>query len=217
MRLIFFLVVLCALSIPSVAQIVTCMERHDTIYVGASSRWFVKQTGRFYYAAGVPEDSLVLSEISRIAGRAASIDGLADSSIAYMRLRYTGLFGEILAKDADFFNRRIMHDQPNVTLGELCFFGIEGGRAKLVQVFVFMNKGKKHPVVISSSRQDSPGALITWKAGRPYPGIWGNYGLSRVGELKQEIALFSMKNPKHFDEPIDVLVLTKKGGVWSRQ
>src|ERR1700722_12811740 len=116
MRFIPLLAVLFVLPLASVAQTVSLLQEKDTIYVGTDSRAFVKQTGRFFYAVNVPEDSLVVSEINRLAVHAAGIDGLVDSCIAYLRLRYTVLFGDILKRDKDFFNKHIMRDQVSVGL-----------------------------------------------------------------------------------------------------
>ena len=217
MRFIPLLAVLFVLPLSSVAQTVSLLQEKDTIYVGTDSRAFVKQTGRFFYAVNVPEDSLEVSEINRLAGHATGIDGLVDSCIAHLRLRYTVLFGDILKRDKDFFNKHIMRDQVSVGLGGLCFFGIEGGRPRLIHVIVYMNKGIKHPVVITASKQDQPRAVVTRAIGSLKSGIWGNRGLSRVAELKQDIALCTSRDPKEFVDPIDVLVLTPKGGMWTRQ
>ncbi|HEV2479231.1 MAG TPA: hypothetical protein VGS79_06195 [Puia sp.] len=222
MRFMLFPAVLCTLFIssPLVAQVVVCNHLyHDTIYVGTDNRALIKPVGTYYYATNMPADPQLDSELRHWVARGAGIDGLADSSMGFIKPRYTQFFSGMLAKNADLFNNRVMHGQVNITLGSVCFFGVDGGRPRLVEVRVYMNKGVKHPVVISFSKDDQPMAILG--GGKPYPlkGVMGNAGLSRAGELKREIALWTGRNPVGAETggPIDILVLSPRGGVWMRQ
>ena len=223
MRLVLLHVVLYALFIPCSmdAQVVVCNHLyHDTIYVGTDNRALIKPAGTYYYTSDMPEPPQFKNALHRWVANGAGIDGLADSCMAFFKTAFTEFFEDILEKNPDYFNHKVMHGQVNITLGSVCFLGAEGGRPRLVEVRVYMNKGVKHPVVISFSKGEQPMAIIA-VSGKPYPlkGVMGNAGLSRVGELKRDIALWAGRNPAGAENggPIDVLVLTGKGGMWSRQ
>ena len=193
---------------------------HDTIYAGTSYRPYVKPIGNFYFATDVVGiDPAVISNISRWASRGTGMDGLADSSKGYAKLILTKFFAGIQKADPKFFDDSIMENRANVMLGHLCFLGLDRGRPRLVSVTVYMNKGIRQPIVISFSKEDAATAIVGATGMRPTNRVYGNAGLSRVAWLKKRMALWTGKDPdgSQAGRPIDVLLLTKNGAVWTRQ
>jgi len=218
MRSILVLAALSTLSLTSVAQITLCEQHGDTIYVGTNNRGVVFHTGNYYVIAHAPDiDAAGMNKIDHWAARGTGVEDLADSCIAYLKPMYTQHFTELLAKKPAEFNG-IMNGQPNVSLGKICFFGMDGSRARLIEVIVYMNKGIKHPVVVSFSKKEQPSVLIGHTQ-RPVVQTFGNRGLSMIGWLKKSLAFCSGRdrNGPEADAPIDVLVVSRNGGVWTRQ
>jgi hypothetical protein len=221
MRFLILLSTFFMLFNSSVAQQIAVFDHiNDTIYVGTNYRPYVRAIGEFYFATDIAGiDPAAISNISRWAALGTGIDGLADSSKGYAKSLLTKFFSGILKSDPKFFDDSIMENKANVMLGHLCFLGLDRGRLRLVLVTVYMNKGIRHPIVISFSKEDTPTAIVGATGMRPTNRAYGNAGLSRVAWLKKRMALWTGKDPdgSQAGRPVDVLLLTKNGGVWTRQ
>jgi len=221
MRFILLLIAFIVSTFSSHAQrIAVCDAYHDTIYVGETVRSFVSPVGHYYFMTDVDGiNPIIVANISKWAARGPGMDGLVDSSMRFLKRESTAYFTTVRRADPKFFDDSLMEGRANVLLGHLCFLGTENGRPRLVYVAVYMNKGIRHPVVISFSKEDAQTAIIGATKMWPTTKVFGNFGLSRVGWIKTRMALYMGRDPDGAGakRPIDVLVFTRDGGVWMRQ
>jgi len=206
------------LSINSMAQTTVCLIRGDTVFAGGTDRSCIKSAGKFNFVFEGPLDTTVTATINRIAPASQDFKTFGASCVMAMKALYTDYFSDILRKDPAYFDLHIMGNQVSTVVGKTCLFGIENNKPVLIYIVFNMNKGVRHPVVISYSLQQQDFALFSAGDHTRHKGIVGSLpDRGSVGEIKKMIGIATDGPVDGTGPPIDVLVVTKKGRMWIRK
>ena len=201
------------LSLNAIAQSTICLVKGDSIVAGSTDKSRINSVKQFNFIYDGPLDTMVVNGMRFLADVAPNFKTLADSSISAMRTLQTDYFSQMIQKEPAYFDKEIMRGYTSVGTGQLCLFGFENNKPVLLSIHFYMNKGVKHPVVISSSKLEQPEVLFLDRPLRA-KGIIGN--IDRGGaiiEVKRSISNLSNWG----DRPIDVLILTKGRKQWMRK
>lgn len=219
MRYFFILAGCLLLSLHPIAQTTVCLIRGDSIFAGGTDRSRIKSAGKFNFVTDCALDSTVQATLVRIALVSPDFKTLSASFVQAVKELYTDYFSYGLRQDPAFFDAHVMGNQLSRVVGAACLFGMEDNKPVLIYIVFNMNKGIRHPAVISSTvvQQDemlfsSPGEH------RRHKGVVGNLGgHGPVGEIKIMIGIDTDGAVDGTGPPIDVLIVTKKGKSWIRK
>lgn len=188
----------------------------DSLFAGTTDRSSFYAVQGFNFAYEGPLNADVITHIGRQAARCKSFGTLTDSCKADIRRLFLDYFTEYIKKDSADFNRNVMGGRLDRTrtIGHICLFGFENDKPALIDILFYINKGVKHPVVISYSGQPQPSV---WFYTGPIPGIKGPIGnFSGAGgmvEVKRTISY--LKTGKITGgPPVDIEVMTKNKTEW---
>lgn len=206
------------LSVCSVAQTTVCLIKEDTVFAGGTDRSRINSAGEFNFVYNGPLEIPVVKTIDKIASDSRDFKTFSTTFALAAKEFYTDFFSDILHKDSVYFDRQIMGNQLSREVGQTCLFGMEKGKPVLIDIAFYMNKGVRHPVVISYSIKQQPIAVF-WAGDHPrYKGIVGSLpDRGPVGEIKKMIGIDTNGLVDGTGPPIDVLVVTKKGRMWIRK
>jgi len=200
------------------AQTTVCLIKGDTVFAGGTDRSCIKSVGKFNFVFDGPLDTTVTATIDRIASTSQEFKTFSDSCVLAVKALYIDYFSNILHKDPAYFDQHIMGNQVSRVVGKMCLFGMENNKPVLIGIVFNMNKGVRHPVVISCGVQQQEMAVFFAGDHPRHKGIVGN--LSDGGaviEIKKWIGIDTDGPVDGTGPQIDVLVVTKKGRMWIRK
>jgi hypothetical protein len=216
----FYILAACLfLSICSKAQTTVCLISGDTVLAGGDNKSVIKSVRGFNFVYEGPLDTAVVSAlIGRVAEGSKDFTTFSSScalGIKDLCLRY---FSNIQQKDSTFFNEHIIAGQVSRTVGSICLFGVENNKPVLNYLVFYLNKGIRHPVVVSYSLQPQYMAVFSDGTHPRHKGIVGNLEKGgAVMEIKKMIGIATEGPIDGSGPPIDVLVITKNGVKWIRK
>ncbi|HEY8968716.1 MAG TPA: hypothetical protein VIM64_06480 [Puia sp.] len=215
----FFALAGCLLiSICSIAQTTVCLIKGDTVFAGGTDRSCIKSAGKFNFVFDGPLDTTVTATIDRIASASQNFKTFGDSCVLAVKALYTDYFSNILHEDPAYFDQHILGNQASRVVGTACLFGIEDNKPVLIYIVFNMNKGVRHPVVISYSSEQQGMAIFLAGDHPRHKGVVGSLpDRGAVGEIKKVIGIDTDGPVDGTGPPIDVLVVTKKGRMWIRK
>jgi len=186
------------LSVCSTAQTTICINKGDSVFAGGDDRSRIKSIRDYYFVYDGPLDTSVTNSITRIAANSPEIKTLHDEPV--------------------YFDQQVMRNQVSTIVGKICFFGFENSKAVLLDAVIYINKGVRHPVVISYSIQPQYLAFLSTGYEPRHKGLVGNLGGGGGAlEIKRFIGIATDGPVDGSGPPIDVLVLTKNGKRWIRK
>jgi len=219
MKNYLYILAACSLfPVCSTAQTTICINKGDSVFAGGTDRSRIKSIRDFNFVYDGPLDTSVTNSIIRIASNSPDIKTFSTSCVLLLKDLYTGYFSGILHDEPAYFDQQVMRNQVSTVVGEICFFGFENNKAVLLDAVFYINKGVRHPVVISYSLQPQYLAFLTAGYRPRQKGVVGN--LEDGGgalEIKKFIKIGSDGPADGSGPPIDVLVLTKNGKRWIRK
>jgi len=206
------------LFVCSAAQTTICINKGDSIFAGGSDRSRIKSIRDYYFVYDGPLDTSVTNSITRIAANSPDIKTFSTSCVLLLKDLYTDYFSGILHDEPVYFDQQVMRNQVSTIVGRICFFGFENSKAVLLDAVIYINKGVKHPVVISYSLQPQYLSFLSTGYKPRYKGVLGNLGDGGGAlEIKRFIGMGTDGPVDGSGPPIDVLVLTKNGKRWIRK
>ena len=206
------------LSLSTVAQTTVCIIRKDTLYTGCTDSAHIQTVKGFNFFYGGPFDPEVTATIKEAAANAVDFTTCANSCAQAVKELYLEQFSHIRSTDPTVFDQKIMGNRLSITVAQICLFGIENMRPVLIVVVFYMNKGVKHPVVITYNITHEPMATCSLGPHQRHKGIVGNMDSGGpVAELKKNIGYETDGPVDGSGPPIDILVLTKQVRRWIRK
>ncbi|MBS1663789.1 MAG: hypothetical protein JST68_22280 [Bacteroidetes bacterium] len=202
------------LSFSAVSQTTVCLVKGDSVLAGSTDKSRINSVKQFNFVYDGPLDTMVVNGMRFLASVAPDFKTFADSLISSMKTLQTEFFTRVLQKEPDYFNKEIMEGKTSVGSGQLCLFGFENNKPVMFRINFYMNKGVKHPIVISSSKEDESNVLFLDGP----PKLKGPLThLERGGaimQVKREVDAWAGLDESHL---VDILILTKGGKQWLRK
>ncbi len=218
MNQFYALTVCLLLSVCTIAQTTVCVIKGDSLLAGGTNKSRIKSAGNFNFVYVGPFDTAVTSKIFMTAATSSELKTFSTSAVLAVKDLYQHYFLRMLRNNPTFFDERVMGKQLSRVVGEICFFGIENDKPVLLNAVFYINKGVKHPVVISYSLQPQDIAILSPDNPHRYKGIVGH--LSDGGgviEIKKSIGIETGGPMDGSGPPIDVLLVTRSQKIWIRK
>jgi hypothetical protein len=215
----FYTLTVCLiLSLCSIAQTTVCLIKGDSVFAGGTNKSRINSVRSFNFVYNGPFDSAVTSEITGTAASSGDFTSFSSSAAQALKDLLHDYFANILQNNPSFFDQQIMGERVSRVVGQICFFAIEDDKPILLNAVYYLNKGVKHPVVISYSIEKQDLAILSSDNRHRYKGIVGH--LSEGGGVIEIKKWIGIETGGHIDgtgPPIDVLLLTGNQKIWMRK
>ena len=185
-----------------------------SLFAGTTNRSSFYAVHGLNFAYDGPLDTFVIAHIARQAARCSSFSELSDSCKSDITQLFRRYFTAYINSDPAGFDRDVIGNRINRTVGQVCLFGFENSKPVLIDIRFFINKGVKHHVVISCSGDVVPSVCLYTGPIPKMAGPVGNFsGAGGVEEVKRTISF--LKTSKLTGGPaVDILVMTKSKTEW---
>ena len=215
---LFLSFVSCLLWLASLSQTTACFINGDTLFAGSTDNSRIINDGKFYYVFDGPFDSKFINTIDKIAAASSHFKSFSDSCASKLRRILADTFTALYHKDPGYFDRQIMGNSSSIGVARVVLFGHEHSKPDMVEIVFTMNKGVKHPVVITAGTDETPLSFISSNHQPPNAKLavlWrGETGLLVIKRLIYNRASGSTVET---GPPLDILILTKQGKKWVRK
>lgn len=214
----FYLLTACVvLSLCSTAQTTVCLIKGDSVLAGSTDKSRIRSVQAFNFVYNGPQDTSVTAMINKAAAGTGDLETFSHSSMLAVKSILVDYFSDILQKDPAFFDQQVVGNQGGRTVGAICFFGLEHNKPVLLNAVFYVNKGVRHPVVVSYSLNQQDIAVLSDGHHSRHRGIVGHLtDGGGVIEIKKMIGIDTDGPVDGSGPPIDVLVVTKNGRIWER-
>jgi hypothetical protein len=216
MNYVFLLTTCWFLSFSDGAQTTICKINGDSVFAGSTNRALIHSARQFNFVCSPGIDGILKPIVNKLAMRCPNFKMLSDSTARTIKELFTEFYMGILQSDPVHFDRDIMRGEMSIRVGQVCLFGYENAKPILLDIVFYMNKGVRHPVVVSYSVSAQPMAFLSEQSPN-FKGIVGN--LDKGGgviQVKRQIVLWTKGRTDAIGPAVDVLVVTKSGTQWVR-